>query len=75
MSIEAIVALLGLGVLLLSNLIIITIFVSRLGSRIMFCEQNIKKLHDKDFIIDEELKSLHIIEGKLSTILELLQKK
>lgn len=68
MSIESVVALLGFGFLIVSNVVIISMFISRIGSRVSFCEDFIKNHDEKHQVIEDDFKSLHVIKGQLELI-------
>ncbi|WP_422079282.1 hypothetical protein [Sulfurimonas sp.] len=67
---EFIVELGGLIVILLSNIILLTIFISKQNSRIEVCENEIKVLFTNDRLHSEELKTLNKIEGQLELLIK-----
>jgi len=69
MNLDTLIALIGLGVLILTNLIGFSVLISRLGSRVTFCEAEIKSLKLRDDVQADELKTLYKIEGKIELLI------
>ncbi len=75
MSLDIVLQFVTLVLFLLGQIVIFAIAFSKLSSRILFCEDNIKALHKKDTLIAEEIKTLHKIEGQLELLITYLVPK
>jgi len=70
MSLDIITELIGLFIVLISNIIVFSVFISKLGSRIKACEDKIEVLFTNDRLHSEELKTLNKIEGQLELLIK-----
>jgi len=69
MTFDMLISFLGLFFVLLTNLIGFSVLISRLGSRLTFCEAEIKSLKLRDDVQADELKTLYKIEGKIELLI------
>ena len=70
MSIDLITEYFSLFILLISNIVVFSVFISKLGSRTKVCEDKIEVLFTNDRLHSEELKTLNKIEGQLELLIK-----
>jgi len=69
MNFELILEISGLVIVIMTNFALMTIFFSKLDSRIKHCESEVSTLKATDTLIIDEIKTLHKIEGQLELII------
>ncbi|WP_373002163.1 hypothetical protein [Sulfurimonas sp.] len=69
MTIEIIIALVGLFSGFLLNIIAFTVYISKQNSRIKVCEDSVKVLFDNDKLHSSEIKILYEIKGQLELLI------
>ncbi|MFT7005449.1 MAG: regulatory protein YycI of two-component signal transduction system YycFG [Sulfurimonas sp.] len=70
MTLELMIELAGFIFILISNIILVTVFISKQNSRIKVCEDKIEVLFTNDRLHSDELKTLNKIEGQLELLIK-----
>ena len=74
MEFDSLVSILGLILVVLVNIITIASTYGKVATRLTHAESDIISLQHSDELHNQELKSIHVIEGQLKTLIEFIKK-
>ncbi|MDO8454075.1 MAG: hypothetical protein Q7S59_05845 [Sulfurimonas sp.] len=70
MTFEFWIAIIGIATAFLTHVVIFTIYITKLSSKIISCEQDIKVLHETDKLHSVDLKTLIKIEAQIELLIK-----
>ena len=74
MDIDTLIALVSVVLVVLSNIVVVTYTYGKIVTRLSHTESDIIGLKKSDELHNAELKSIHVIEGQLKTLIEFIKK-
>lgn len=74
MEIDNLLSIIGIATAFLTNIILVTFTYGKIVTRVTHLESDIIALFKKSELHSQELKSIHVIEGQLKTLIEFIKK-